>query len=71
MLTKKELKEKIKQTEEIERMLLLFLSDETLSEEQAHILVGELITAADFVVRFKNCLKEMKTTDTRKYKGDR
>ncbi len=60
MFTRKEIKEKIKHTEEIERMLLLFLADESLSEEQAHMLVGEILTASEFIVRFKQCLKEMK-----------
>ena len=60
MLTKKEIKEKIKHTKEIERMLLMMLTDRTLTDDQAHLLVGELLTAAEFVVRFKNVLKEMK-----------
>lgn len=60
MLTKKQIKEKIKQTETIERMLLMFLTDRSTPEEQAHMLVGELLTASEFIVRFKQCLKEMK-----------
>tara|TARA_E500000318_G_C3427937_1_gene159948 strand:+ start:48 stop:242 length:195 start_codon:yes stop_codon:yes gene_type:complete len=60
MLSKKEIKEKIKHTKEIERMLLMMLTDRTLTDDQAHLLVGELLTAAEFVVRFKNVLKEMK-----------
>tara|TARA_R100001126_G_scaffold78781_1_gene47276 strand:+ start:52 stop:249 length:198 start_codon:yes stop_codon:yes gene_type:complete len=60
MLTKKEIKEKIKHTKEIERMLLMMLTDRTLTDDHAHLLVGELLTAAEFVVRFKNVLKEMK-----------
>lgn len=70
MFTRKEIKEKIKHTEEIERMLLLFLADKSLSEEQAHMLVGEMLTASEFIVRFKQCLKEMKITNTNKYKGE-
>ena len=58
MLSKKELREKIMHTKEIERMLLMMLTDRTLTEDQAHLLVGELLTAAEFVVRFKNCLRE-------------
>ncbi len=60
MLTKKQIKEKIKQTETIERMLLMFLTDRSTPEEQAHMLVGELLAASEFIVRFKQCLKEMK-----------
>lgn len=71
MLSRKELKEKIKHTKEIERMLLMFLTDKETTEEQAHLLVGELLTASEFIVRFRQCLKEMKTSDTRKYKGDK
>lgn len=71
MLSRKELKEKIKHTKEIERMLLMFLTDKETTEEQAHLLVGELLIASEFIVRFRQCLKEMKTSDTRKYKGDK
>ena len=60
MFTKKEIKEKLKQTETIERMLLMFLSEPSTPEEQAHMLVGELLAASEFIVRFKDCLKEMK-----------
>ncbi len=60
MFTKKEIKEKLKQTETIERMLLMFLSEPSTPEEQAHMLVGELLAASEFIVRFKECLKEMK-----------
>ena len=60
MFTKKEIKEKIKQTETIERMLLMFLTDPSIPEEQAHMLVGELLSASGFIVRFDECLKEMK-----------
>ena len=60
MLSKKEIKEKIKHTKEIERMLLMMLTDRSLDEDQAHLLVGELLTASEFVVRFENVLKEMK-----------
>ena len=55
MLTKKQIKEKIKQTETIERMLLMFLTDRSTPEEQAHMLVGELLAASEFIVRFKQC----------------
>ena len=71
MLSRKELKEKIKHTKEIERMLLMFLTDKETTEEQALLLVGELLIASEFIVRFRQCLKEMKTSDTRKYKGDK
>ena len=71
MLSRKELKEKIKHTKEIERMVLMFLTDKETTEEQAHLLVGELLIASEFIVRFRQCLKEMKTSDTRKYKGDK
>ena len=71
MLSRKELKEKIKHTKDIERMLLMVLTDKETTEEQAHLLVGELLIASEFIVRFRQCLKEMKTSDTRKYKGDK
>ncbi len=71
MLTRKQIKEKIKQTETIERMLLMFLAERSTPEEQAHMLVGELLSASEFIVRFKECLKEMKNTSTKnKYKGE-
>jgi len=71
-MTKKEIKKNIKHTKEIERMLLQFLADPTLPDEQAHMVVGELLTASDYIVRFENCLIELETTNTDKYKkGDK
>jgi len=72
MISKKEIKKNIKQTLEIERMLLQFLSDPKLPEDQVHLVVGELIQASGFIARFKDALKEMETTNTNKYKkGDK
>ena len=67
-MTKKEIKKNIKHTKEIERMLLQFLADPGLPDEQAHMVVGELLTAADYIVRFENCLRELETTNIDKYK---
>ena len=71
-MTKKEIKKNIKHTKEIERMLLQFLADPALPDEQAHMVVGELLTASDYIVRFEDCLRELETTNTDKYKkGDK
>ena len=60
-MTKKELKKSIKHTKNIESMLLDMLANSILSEEDAHLVVREMLTAADFIVRFETCLKEMET----------
>lgn len=73
MLTKKQIKENLKHTKEIERMLLQFLSDPQLPEDQAHMVVGELLVATDFIVRFEEALHQIEIMDTEdKYKkGDK
>lgn len=71
-MTKKQIKKNIKHTKEIERMLLQFVTDPTMPEEHIHMVVGELLSAADFIVRFENCLRELETTNIDKYKkGDK
>ena len=59
MLSRIELKDKIKHTKEIERMLLMFLTDKETTEEQAHLLVGELLIASEFIVRFRLWISSM------------
>tara|TARA_R110000868_G_scaffold63420_1_gene191460 strand:+ start:153 stop:338 length:186 start_codon:yes stop_codon:yes gene_type:complete len=58
-MTKKELKKNIKHTKNIESMLLDILTNSILSEEDMHMVVRELLSAGDFIGRFKTCLKEM------------
>ena len=58
-MTKKEIKKNIKHTKEIESMLLMFLADPDLNDESAKMVVSELINAADYIVRFENCLEEL------------
>lgn len=72
MLSKKQVKQNLKRTIEIEKMLIEVLADRNLSDEEAAIVSRELVTAADFIVRFKECLKEMSITNVDKYKkGDK
>lgn len=58
-MTKKQIKQNLKKTLEIENMLLMFLSDKKITDEDASMLVRELFTAVDFIVRFKNALDIM------------
>ena len=57
MMTKKQIKKNLKHTLEIESMLLMLLSNNDITDEEASLLTKELFSAADFIVRFKNALE--------------